>query len=389
MKRAARILLTAIALCLPLTASAKVSFTGDPRAASLNRELESIVGTTAVDGDIQVIAQVNKKRLRLAATSGDVPLGERTFRLTNKGKLTAKMKQNISAWLSSLSAAHAEPVPAIAEPEEAEPSSDPRIEASHAEPAANTTAQASLTDAPAAGGKRLAIAAVVMEGVSRGLSWTDPVTANLRPYKVYFMPTPGVALQLFPLALIDSDALANVGLTFGFQRSLGVKSNRREGPLYPTTYSSWSLGLNYRLELGSVVLVPAVAWNGAKFSLDAADDGSIEAEMPSVDYGGLKIGTAAELLIADWFALLADAAYVQVLSKGSIISRQFHRDGSAAGLILGAGVRIRVAERMSTELGAVYQHYYYDFNPQPGDRFIAGGALDQFVSARFAFRVEL
>lgn len=229
--------------------------------------------------------------------------------------------------------------------------------------------------------------------VGRGFSYSDPITANLRPYSVAFMPTPGVSVEAYPLTLVGSPALAGLGLSFGFRTSLGVKSARANSTLeFPTTYSALEVGAHYRINLGEgfggAALIPALGWSSTSFELSPVD-GTREDQLPNVSYPGLKLGLGFDTPLFAAVRLFGDGAFVIVGAPGEIISDTFFAIGSVNGLVARLGFSVGFMDHVAAEVGVAYQHFFYDFDPDVGDTFIAGGALDQFVVGKAGVRIDL
>lgn len=229
--------------------------------------------------------------------------------------------------------------------------------------------------------------------VGRGFSYSDPITTNLRPYSVTFMPTPGVALEAYPLTLTGNGALAGLGLSFGFRTSLGVKSARADGAVsFPTTYSSLELGALYRIMLGDgyggAALIPSIGWSSTSFELEAVD-GVREDQLPNVSYPGLRLGLGFDVPLVSRLRLYGDGAFVIVGTPGEVISSTFFKAGSVNGLNARVGFSLGIVDHVAAEVGVQYQHYFYAFQPEVGDAFVAGGALDQFVVGKAGVKIDL
>lgn len=238
-----------------------------------------------------------------------------------------------------------------------------------------------------------ALVAIEFMGVGRGFSYSDPITANLRPFNVSFMPSPSVSAELYPLTLSGNARLSGFGLHGGFALSLGVKSARAGGPDYPTNYTRFDVGAHYRLWLGdrwdSFAIIPKVGLHGSGLSLGAAANGAKETELPSTAYTGLELGLGLDVPVASVFHLVADGAFVVLFSSGDPISAAYFTGGSANGLTARAGFKIGLSDNFAVLAGVSYQHYFFKFTPQVGDRFVAGGALDQFLAGRIGLEIAL
>ncbi len=229
--------------------------------------------------------------------------------------------------------------------------------------------------------------------VGRGFSYSDPITANLRPYSVGFMPTPGVTLEAYPLTVSGVKALSALGVTFGFRTSLGVKSARANSSIeFPTTYAALEVGALYRIMLGDGysggAIIPSIGWSSTTFDLDPVGN-EREDQLPNVSYPGLRLGLGFDVPLFSTVRLLGDGAFLVVGTPGEIISSDFFRAGSVNGVVAKVGFSVGLLDHVAAEVGVTYQHFFYAFDPEVGDAFVAGGALDQFVVGRAGVRVDL
>jgi hypothetical protein len=75
------------------------------------------------------------------------------------------------------------------------------------------------------------------------------------------------------------------------------------------------------------------------------------------------------------------------LSVGDI-ANWFPR-ATAAGIELSLASTYRVTGNIYTRLTAVYSRAFFDFHAQPGDKYVAGGALDQTLALALGVGVQL
>jgi hypothetical protein len=75
------------------------------------------------------------------------------------------------------------------------------------------------------------------------------------------------------------------------------------------------------------------------------------------------------------------------LSVGDI-AKWFPR-ATAAGVELSLASTYRVSTNIFMRMAAVYTRAFFDFHAQPGDKYIAGGALDQSLALAVGVGVQL
>lgn len=384
-------------------------FAGGKRRPAKARALPGWIASRWAEAevDLVIVAELRGRKLRLVSYLREEAAGETSYTLSRKYLLVGKTRALAGEWLrGQLEAAkqraeqEAAALAKLAEPDEPpEPPEviEPPASARPVEKPAPQEPRSAAGNRPgflgdALGvpedGPPLVVLSLDLAGLSRGFGYNDPITPNLRPYHNYFMPTFGGTLELSPLGLTGSSGLAGLGIFARFHTSFG-SSAREGGPSYPTSHTALGFGVQYRANLGALVLIPAVSYQLRSFELKAADDGTEETELPDVDYAGVEGALGLEVPLGSSLALLAGGAFTRVMSTGEIISTAFHRGGTANAIAGSAGVRVGLAENLALEAGVIYQHYFYDFTPQPGDRFVAGGALDQYVTARAALRISI
>jgi hypothetical protein len=221
------------------------------------------------------------------------------------------------------------------------------------------------------------VASVAFEIGGRRFAYSDPYTANTRDYDVFGAPMPAVALEVYPAAGTTIPVVKDLGLTGSFARAFGISSATKTGTTLGTTWMRIGGGLRARFRPGSAE-GPVIGINGGlnftSFEFDAP--AALADTAPSVTYASLRGGLDAR--IPFWrMALLLDAGYDGALSAGTVHER--FTGASVGGLDFGVGFAILIASGFEARLNAHYTRYFYTFDPVPGDAYVAGGALDEFL----------
>jgi uncharacterized protein YbjQ (UPF0145 family) len=222
------------------------------------------------------------------------------------------------------------------------------------------------------------VASVAFEIGGRRFAYSDPITANTRDYDVFGAPMPAIGLEVYPAAGTKIPFLRDLGLTGSFSRAIGISSATKSGTTLDTTWMRFGGGLRARFRPGSAD-GPVIGVNGGinftSFSFEASD-AALTASAPNVTYASLRGGVDAR--IPFWrMALLLDAGYDGALSAGEVHDR--FTGAKVGGLDFGAGLAILIAAGFEARLTAHYTRYFYAFDPVPGDAYVAGGALDEFL----------
>jgi hypothetical protein len=111
------------------------------------------------------------------------------------------------------------------------------------------------------------------------------------------------------------------------------------------------------------------------------DAGQLISDTPSVDYRYLRPAVDARVTFGR-VALFVDGGYRAILSAGYVGSRFPH--AQVGGVDVGAGVSVALPHDLALRLTGQYLRFFYDFRPQPGDPYVAGGAVDEFAVGELA-----
>ncbi|MGK3966647.1 hypothetical protein WMF01_39345 [Sorangium sp. So ce1667] len=219
-----------------------------------------------------------------------------------------------------------------------------------------------------------------VELVGRWFDYSDPRTQNLRPYGVFGQPAISVSGELYPLASTNIAVLKGLGITAGYAQALGLNSAVGGGDPISTTYQRINLGLRERLSLGEKsVLGISAGLRFLTFEIDAPAD--LARTVPNVSYTLFRAGLDGRFPVGP-VALGLGAEYILPLSSGPVYER--FTEASVQGIGALAGVMIPVATGIEARLLVEYARFFSSFQPEQGDDYIAGGAIDQYLGLRLA-----
>ncbi len=218
-----------------------------------------------------------------------------------------------------------------------------------------------------------------LEIAGRNFAYTDPITANLRPYEVFGVPMLTVSGTLFPLDGTDLTVLRDLGLTGGYGRALGLESQVADGPTLTTTWDRFSAGLRGRIRTGdgNPVIGLTAGVGGAGFHFEGGD--GLADELPDVAYLYRRTSIDARFP-GESVSVTVGLGYLGVLSGGEVEAR-FPRS-TAGGVEASFGGAYAISPGLEARLALGYTRFFYTMNPEPGDTHIAGGALDEFVGVQ-------
>jgi hypothetical protein len=232
---------------------------------------------------------------------------------------------------------------------------------------------------PGAVGTALAVVGLDLEIAGRRLSYSDLLSENLRRYEVLGVPMPSLRAEVYPLARGATPVLRDLGVELSCARALGLDSEGPDGSSVATSWNQLHAGLRGRFRpMGDAgpLLGASAGLRYTDFTFEANSE--LSSEVASVAYVAFRLGVDGRIA-AGPVSVEGGAGYQAPLSMGQLASR--FRASSAGGVDLRAAVAVPLPERFEARVGASYTRFFYDFNSEPGDVYIAGGALDQFFSA--------
>ncbi len=265
---------------------------------------------------------------------------------------------------------------AFPEPEEEEPqTSEPE----------RVTAVEDVEVAEAPGPNPVAIEVYLgMRLFSRKLSYNDDHYRQLRGYNLPLGPSIEGRLRWYPGAHFTSGIAAHIGIDAHFEQAFAIESRRRaDNETFPTEMRSFGIGLRGRLPLGAHEVSLGVGFGRHDFVVEPAgpriEGRSNLPEVPQVQSTFLRFGLEGRVHLVAGLRLHLGADYLVITSLGGIGSDVWFPRASAGGIeahggfgyLLGSGFEVRLAFRL--------RRFFYSMNPEVGDSWIAGGALDQYL----------
>ncbi len=215
-----------------------------------------------------------------------------------------------------------------------------------------------------------------MEMGGRSFHYTDPITDNLRPYQLFGAPSVALAAELYPLSRSTMPVLRDLGITGSYALAFALSSKLEGTETVDTSWSRLQAGVRLRVRTGGPGFGLSLGFGFVKFGFSGAESAPID-ELPDVDYSFLRAGLDARMPIARAIVVIASAGYMGVLSSGALDDR-FPRS-SAGGADLALGASWRALGPVAISLTASYTRFFFTMNPEPGDPYVAGGALDEFL----------
>jgi hypothetical protein len=231
-------------------------------------------------------------------------------------------------------------------------------------------------------------ASVGLRFFSRNLSWNDDLFGALRAYELGGAPAIAVSTTWYPGGHFSDGIPAALGIAFDFEHAFAVESTTSDGDRFPTTELAWGIGVRARFRIATVEVLPVVQYGGHVYAIDPAGPGNPRPAIPDVSYRFIRFGAAGRMEVIPKFVVDFSAAYLSVSEAGEIISELYFPNGSAAGIEGGLGAAYNLGGAVWIEVGFDLRRYFYSMNPTPGDLWVAGGAVDQYLGARFGLAIR-
>jgi hypothetical protein len=222
--------------------------------------------------------------------------------------------------------------------------------------------------------------------MSRSLSYTDDLFHTLDSYRLSAGAAFEAGADFYPGALAASGWPANIGLTGRYDLEPALASYDASGDRLGTTSDAWELGPKVRLPMGSIEWSASATWARQRFSVQIPPSAGLV--VPGVAYSALRGDVGARIAVFERVTLLADAAYLHVLGSGEVASQTYFPRLGVAAVEGRLGAAVRISGPFEVRAWADYRRYFFSMNPQPGDPYIAGGALDEYVTLTGALAVR-
>ena len=222
---------------------------------------------------------------------------------------------------------------------------------------------------------------------SRELGYNDDVFLALRPYSLPAAWGLRGQARWYPGAHFTSDFLANIGIDVTAGGAIGLSSRQRDGTTYGT--EAWDLhaGVDVRIPLAPVELGLGLGYGAHTFGLGASESGQM-AELPYVAYQYVR--PAARFHAEFGAGIYADVDFGwRILTASGAFGETWFPRSSGTGFDLAARLGWESDLGLGVRAGFEMQRYFFTLNPEVGDPYIAGGAVDQFLTGTFDLTYRL
>lgn len=216
--------------------------------------------------------------------------------------------------------------------------------------------------------------------LSRSLAYHEDLFGRFAPYDLAAAPALNVRAELYPFAA-RGGALGDLGLVAGGEYAFATSARTADGRERATRFWGVEAGLRWRLTRGPAEVGLSARWAWQSFGIEpsGAPQGPVT---PAWAYQSVRPGVDLRVALGARVALTASLGWLFVLGYGDAGSFFPRASGHAADGALGAAVGLTGALELRAQVTA--RRYFLAMNPEPGDAWIVGGAVDQLLGATIA-----
>ncbi|HVY27054.1 MAG TPA: hypothetical protein VHB79_10905 [Polyangiaceae bacterium] len=221
---------------------------------------------------------------------------------------------------------------------------------------------------------------------------------QLLKYELPLGPVIFADLNIWPGSFLTKGVAEWFGLTGGFEKGFATQSVYAEGKPEETTlrtnYSQWYIGGRARIPLGAHLLGANLMYGQQTFALEG-DEGYPGQKtgplVPDVRYSYLRVGLEGTLRFGDFWA--GARVGKRFVSSTGALQTVWFPTVKTSSLDAGITAGYRLVSMLDLVVGFDWLRYAFDFNPVPPrpnyESYVAGGAVDEYISGSIAFRFHL
>jgi len=216
---------------------------------------------------------------------------------------------------------------------------------------------------------------------SRRLEYNTPVAGPLREYAAPFIGVYSIGAEIYPAAGSGIGVAKDIGVVGRFANSLPVNSTADDGSgTARGSFMRYAVGLRGRILTGDKKNSPLIGLEGTygvwSFAFSGLDQVVTDAVL-GVEYKHLRAGADVRVPFGE-FSLLGGLGYMNISSAGAYTER-FPR-ATVAGVDAMIGGAYAVASFIDLRARLGYTRIFSSANPELDAPYVAGGALDQYLS---------
>jgi hypothetical protein len=211
------------------------------------------------------------------------------------------------------------------------------------------------------------------------------------------------------MATLGIVVLSDIGITLSYMHAFGLSSGTEDSTyVFGTNWNRFGAGLRYRQRIIEIDTRPLVlGFNGSfhfqNFTFDPESElaPTIIDEIATVEYLYMRAGLDMRIPVVNWFAIVPSFGFIGTLNSGEELPNpecqdrnpadqtvpdchlyERFRDPTVYAIDFGVYFAFALPKGFEPRAGVEYTRFFSTFKPEPGDPYIAGGALDQYLALR-------
>jgi hypothetical protein len=233
-------------------------------------------------------------------------------------------------------------------------------------------------------------ASLGVNGFSRQLTFSGDSSGRARNYKLTAAPAVAASFEWHVWALSPVAFLTRFSLTASGEKSVGLSSVDSAGKKYDTSAYRYDVGARYGFLLGEYSDLGAAVGYGVRVFALSPTGSDPPSAVPDTSYRYVRLGPVGKIGITRAFSIQLGASYLFMLGSGAISNPGFYPRLTVSGLEGTAAFVYRLTGALDVRLMGEVHRFSYQLHSQPGDPFVATGAVDQYFGAslRLGARLE-
>jgi hypothetical protein len=218
-------------------------------------------------------------------------------------------------------------------------------------------------------------------GLNRNLSYHQDISATrLFPYSLGLGPVVTGKLVFYPLQAFLPGTLDGLGVEAGIEQAFVSSSQTAGGNSFTNVVHDFDGGLRYRIPfgLGNDLYFSATGGEHA-FTFNGANRGTLN--IPDTIYHYARPGAGVRFVLPSNFSVSVAAGYRYVFNKaGTQISDNFFPRLTVMGADAEVELGYAINQNFEVRAGTEWRRYWFNMHSQAGDKYITGGAVDQYFT---------
>jgi hypothetical protein len=222
-------------------------------------------------------------------------------------------------------------------------------------------------------------------GLNRSLSYHQDISSSpLFPYSLGVGPAVTGKLVFYPLAALLPGALDGLGVEGGIEQVFVSSSLAAGGASFSNVVHEFDGGLRYRIPfgLGNDLYFSGTGGEHAFTFSSSIPTDRINLRLPDAIYHYVRPGAGVRFALPNNLSLSVAAGYRYVFNKAGsqITSDNFFPRLTVAGADAEVELGYAINRYFEVRAGGEWRRYWFNMHAQAGDKYITGGAVDQYFT---------